>query len=268
MTQTIDKENLENDASAPHAPSIDPSEIEKFRKMASEWWDPKGKFRPLHKFNPTRIGFLRKHIVSHFALDGSDRQPLKGLRILDIGCGGGLVSEPLARLGAQMVSVDAGEANIKAAIAHADQSNLEIDYRVGSVEALIGHEKPFDVVLNLEVVEHTANPYVFLKDCARLVRPGGLMFVATLNRTPKAFALAIVGAEYILRWLPPGTHEFEKFLRPDEVRKGITDGGLVIENTSGFSYNPLLDSWSVTNDLSVNYMSVASRPFSNGLTSA
>lgn len=249
------------DQTAPSRPSIDPSEVAKFTAMAAEWWDPKGKFKPLHKFNPVRLGFIRDTIESHFEIESGGRRPFEGLRVLDIGCGGGLVSEPMRRLGADMVSVDASEANIKTAMTHAEQGGLDIDFRAGTVEALIETgEAPFDVVLNLEVVEHVADPSQFLKDCASLVKPGGLMIVATLNRTAKAFALAIVGAEYVLGWLPRGTHEFEKFLRPDEVQQPMTQAGLKVEAPQGVSFNPLLDQWRLSTDTNVNYLMVAARP--------
>ena len=249
------------DQPPPSRPSIDPSEVAKFTAMAAEWWDPKGKFKPLHKFNPVRLGFIRDTIEDHFKLSSGARRPFEGLRILDIGCGGGLVSEPMRRLGADMVSVDASEANIKTAMTHAAQSGLEIDFRAGTVEDLIdAGEAPFDVVLNLEVVEHVADPEQFLRDCASLVKPGGLMIVATLNRTAKAFALAIVGAEYVLGWLPRGTHEFEKFLRPDEIQPPLTQAGLRVEPPQGVRFNPLLDQWRLSTDTNVNYLMVAARP--------
>ncbi len=242
------------------SPSIDESEIEKFRAMASEWWDPKGKFKPLHKFNPVRLAFLRDRICSHFSLDDKSRTPLQGLRVLDIGCGGGLVSEPMARLGAQMTSVDAGEANIKTAMTHAQETGVEIDYRVGTVEKLIEAKEPaFDVVLNLEVVEHVADAHQFIQDTASLVKPGGIIFVASINRTTKAFALAIVGAEYIMGWLPKGTHEFDKLVKPDEVKNALKSAQIDIEETTGVSYNPLTGEWSLSSDTMVNYMCVGSR---------
>ena len=242
-------------------PSIDPDEVAKFSAMAAEWWDPKGKFRPLHKFNPVRLGFIRDTLEDHFGLSPLAKTPFEGLRVLDIGCGGGLVSEPMARLGASVTAVDASEANIKTAMTHAEQGGLEIDFRAGTVEALIeADEAPFDVVLNLEVVEHVADPAQFLEDCASLVKPGGLMIVATLNRTAKAFALAVVGAEYVLGWLPRGTHEFEKFLRPEEVEAPLQAAGLKVNPAQGVSYNPLLDQWRLSQDTKVNYMMVSARP--------
>lgn len=244
----------------PATPSIDAAEVAKFEAMAADWWNPDGKFRPLHKFNPARLAFIREQAERHFGLDPQSARPLEGLRLLDIGCGGGLVSEPMARLGAQVVGVDASEGNIKTALTHAAQSGLEIDYRAGTAEGLIASGEPaFDIVLNLEVVEHVADPARFLADTASLVAPGGLMIVASLNRTAKAFALAIVGAEYVMGWLPRGTHEFAKFVRPDEVRAALTGAGLRPEPAVGVSYNPLRDAWAVSSDTGVNYMVVARR---------
>jgi len=244
-----------------HRPSIDEAEVAKFTAMAAEWWDPGGKFKPLHKFNPVRLGFIRDTVVDHFGLDPAARRPFEGLRVLDIGCGGGLVSEPMARLGAAVTGVDASEANIKTAMTHAGQSGLGVDYRAGTAEELIAAgEGPFDVVLNLEVVEHVADPEQFLRDTASLVAPGGLMLVATLNRTPKAFALAIVGAEYVLGWLPRGTHEWNKFLKPREIVDALTGAGLTVRAPQGVSYNPLMDSWRLSSDTDVNYMIVSARP--------
>ncbi|RIJ27368.1 bifunctional 2-polyprenyl-6-hydroxyphenol methylase/3-demethylubiquinol 3-O-methyltransferase UbiG [Henriciella algicola] len=255
----------ENTVAEPRQPSIDPDEVAKFSAMAAEWWDPKGKFKPLHKFNPVRLGFIRDTACAHFALDGTARKPLEGLRVLDIGCGGGLVSEPMARLGASVTGVDASEANIKTALTHAREGGLDIDYRAGTAEGLLeAGVEPFDIVLNLEVVEHVADPAQFMKDTAALLRPGGLMIAATLNRTPKAFALAIVGAEYVLRWLPPGTHEFSKFLTPAEVAAPLQMAGLETDRPQGVSYNPVSDSWRLSDDTKVNYMLVARRPVSPG----
>jgi 2-polyprenyl-6-hydroxyphenyl methylase/3-demethylubiquinone-9 3-methyltransferase len=258
-------EFAETQAGTPRSPSIDPDEVAKFSAMAAEWWDPKGKFKPLHKFNPVRLEFIRDTATQHFNLDASARKPLQGLRLLDIGCGGGLVSEPMARLGAAVTGIDASEANIKTAMTHAEEAGLDIDYRAGTAEALLDSGiEPFDIVLNLEVVEHVADPGQFLKDTAALVRPGGLSIVATLNRTPKAFALAIVGAEYVMRWLPPGTHEFSKFLTPSEVAAPLQTGGLVTEPPQGVSYSPLADRWRLSDDTEVNYMVVGHRPPAQG----
>ena len=254
-------ETLDPDLSAPKTPSIDPDEVAKFTAMADEWWDPAGKFKPLHKFNPVRLRYIRDTAERHFGIEPNVKRPLEGLRLLDIGCGGGLVSEPMARLGAEVVSVDASEANIKTAMTHAEGASLKIDYRVGTAEGLIeAGEPPFDIVLNLEVVEHVANPAQFLADTSQLVKPGGFMLVATINRTAKAFALAIVGAEYVLRWLPRGTHEFDKFLKPREIEDALTKAGMETEPPQGVFYNPIADSWRLSDDHSVNFMMLATRP--------
>ncbi|MEM1151610.1 MAG: bifunctional 2-polyprenyl-6-hydroxyphenol methylase/3-demethylubiquinol 3-O-methyltransferase UbiG [Pseudomonadota bacterium] len=244
-----------------HTPSIDEAEVAKFAAMAAEWWDPTGKFKPLHKFNPTRLRFIRDTVTGHFGLDRAARAPFKGLKFLDIGCGGGLVSEPMARLGASVTGVDASAANIKTAMTHAAQSGVDVDYRAGTAEELLATgEGPFDVVLNLEVVEHVADPAGFLRDTAHLVAPGGLLIVATLNRTRKAFALAVVGAEYVLGWLPRGTHEWNKFLKPREIVDALTDAGMTVQAPQGVTYNPLLDAWRLSSDTDVNYMVVSTRP--------
>ncbi len=240
-------------------PSIDPLEVEKFSRIAAEWWDPESKFKPLHKFNPVRLGYIRDVICDHFGVSGD--MPLKGLRILDIGCGGGLVCEPMARLGASVTGVDAAEANVKTASVHAEEQGLTIDYRHGVAEQLLENgEPPFDVVLNLEVMEHVANPHTFLVDCAQLVKPGGLMICATINRTSKAFALAIVGAEWVMGWLPRGTHRFGKLVKPGEIRAALGEGGMTLRTPVGVGYNPLTDQFSLNDDVSVNYMVVADKP--------
>ncbi|GAB4517906.1 MAG: bifunctional 2-polyprenyl-6-hydroxyphenol methylase/3-demethylubiquinol 3-O-methyltransferase UbiG [Amphiplicatus sp.] len=238
--------------------SVDPAEVEKFSQMAAEWWDPFGKFRPLHKFNPVRLGYIRDGACAHFRRDRRARRPLEGLRLLDVGCGGGLVCEPMRRLGAAVVGIDAAPANIEVAKLHAAEAGLDIDYRAATLETLLeAGEPPFDIVLNLEVVEHVADPAAFLKDSAALVKPGGLMIVATINRTLKAFALAKIGAEYILRWLPRGTHDPRKFLRPEEVKAPLAEAGMTVTATAGVSYQPLLDLWRITEDTDVNYMVTA-----------
>jgi 2-polyprenyl-6-hydroxyphenyl methylase / 3-demethylubiquinone-9 3-methyltransferase len=252
---------LVRDETIPEAPSVDPQEIEKFRAMAADWWSPTGKFAPLHKFNPVRLTFIRDRAVEHFGLDGSSRRPLEGLRLLDAGCGGGLVTEPMARLGAHAVGIDAGDSNIKAAMVHADGLHMDIDYRVGTVEGLIAAGEPkFDIVLSLEVVEHVSDPARFLSDCASLLAPGGMMIVATLNRTAKAFALAVVGAEHVLRWLPVGTHDWNKFVTPEEARAALEASGLNVGDPVGVSFSPLTGKWSLGTDASVNYMLVGNRP--------
>jgi 2-polyprenyl-6-hydroxyphenyl methylase/3-demethylubiquinone-9 3-methyltransferase len=252
---------LLRDETIPRAPSVDPAEIEKFRAMASDWWSDTGKFAPLHKFNPTRLSFIRDKARSHFALTSPASRPLEGLSVIDIGCGGGLVSEPLARMGAKVTGLDAGDANIKAAMVHAEGAGLDIDYRVGAVEGLLAEGgRTYDLVLSLEVVEHVVDAARFLADCAQLVRPGGLLIVATLNRTARAFALAIVGAERVLRWLPPGTHDWAKFVTPSETRAALRASGLDVEPAIGVSYSPLTDRWTLTSDTGVNYMMCATRP--------
>ncbi len=241
--------------------TIDPDEIAKFSAMAAEWWNPKGKFRPLHQFNPVRLQFIRHTLGDHFGLDAKTRQPYTGLRVLDIGCGGGLLSEPVCRLGASMTSVDASEANIKTASIHAQAQGLKIDYRHSAAENLLRNkEDRFDVILNMEVIEHTADPAVFLQACATLLRPGGLMIVATINRTSKARLLAITMAERVLRWLPPGTHDYEKLVKPEEIRTPLEEQGLAVTGPTGVSYNPLQGSWRLGRDASVNYMMVARKP--------
>lgn len=240
--------------------TINDAEIAKFTAMAEEWWDPKGKFKPLHKFNPVRLAYIRDHLVSHFGRDTSGMRPLEGLKIVDIGCGGGLLCEPLTRLGATVTGVDAAERNISIAKIHAEKSGLAIDYRVTTSEALVAAGEKFDVVLNMEVVEHVDNVPLYMKSCADLVGPGGLMFTATLNRTARAYALAILGAEYVLRWLPKGTHDWKKFLTPDEIRSLITRNGLKVIEGKGVTFNPIADEWRLSSDMAVNYMLLAERP--------
>ena len=242
------------------ARSIDPEEIAKFSAMAEAWWDPEGKFRPLHRFNPVRLGFIRDRLCRHFGRDPQGDRPLNGLRLLDVGCGGGLLSEPLARLGARMTGLDAAEKNIRIARLHAAESKLDIDYRHASVEDLAAAGAAFDAVLNMEVVEHVADVGSFLGASAAAVRPGGLMVVATLNRTPKSFLMAIVGAEYVLRWLPRGTHDWRRFVRPSELGKALRQAGMEITEMTGVAYNPLTDGWRLASgDLDVNYMLVATK---------
>jgi 2-polyprenyl-6-hydroxyphenyl methylase / 3-demethylubiquinone-9 3-methyltransferase len=239
--------------------TIDSAEIAKFAAMAEEWWDPKGKFRPLHKFNPVRLGFIRDWAIRHFGRDGSARQPLAGLRVLDIGCGGGLLSEPLTRLGAQVTGIDAAGRNIAVAKLHAESGGLRIDYRETTSEALAAEGAAFDVVLNMEVVEHVSNVPLYMKSCADLVAPGGLLFNATINRTARALALAKIGAEYILRWLPIGTHDWSKFLTPDELKALLTRNGLKIADECGVVFHPLADEWRQSRDMGVNYMVLAEK---------
>lgn len=235
--------------------SIDPAEVERFSRIAAEWWDPNGKFAPLHKFNPVRLTFIRDHALYRFGRDGTQRRPFEGLRLLDIGCGGGLLSEPMARLGFEVTAVDASERNIATASTHAAEQGLAIDFRCSTAEALLeAGEPPFDVILNMEVIEHVADPGEYLRSCARLLKPGGLMIVATLNRTLKALALAVVGAEYVLRWLPPGTHDWNKFLKPDQIRGFLVGEPVTVDGPYGVVFNPLTGRWSESSDTDVNYM--------------
>ncbi|MEE9388229.1 MAG: bifunctional 2-polyprenyl-6-hydroxyphenol methylase/3-demethylubiquinol 3-O-methyltransferase UbiG [Paracoccaceae bacterium] len=241
--------------------TVDPAEVAKFEAMAAEWWDPNGKFKPLHMLNPCRLDYITGQIADRFGRDLSQPLPFKGLRILDIGCGGGLLSEPMARLGASVLGADAAPGNIPVAQAHARQSGLEIDYQHITAEALGATGAQFDVVLNLEVVEHVADPPGFIAACEALLIPGGVMLCSTINRTPKSFAVAIVGAEYIMRWLPHGTHEWHKFITPDELCEMLKNSGLDPVNRSGFTFNPLHWTWSISQqDLSVNYVTTSIKP--------
>lgn len=240
--------------------TIDTAEVERFSRLAAEWWNPAGKFKPLHKFNPVRLEYIRDKVSAHFGRDAMGVRPFEGLRLLDIGCGGGLLSEPMARLGAQVVGADASATNIEVAKLHAAQSNLAVDYRAATAEALAEAGETFDVILNMEVVEHVADVPFFLGRCGDMLRPGGVMFVATINRTLKAWGLAIIGAEYVLRWLPRGTHQYEKLVRPEELESGLAAAGLRIVETSGVVYNPLADRWQRSADIDVNYMVLAEKP--------
>lgn len=239
--------------------TVDEREVARFSAMAAEWWDPAGKFKPLHKFNPVRLAYIKEQVCTRFGRDPKASDAFKGLRFLDIGCGGGLLSEPMARLGAEVVGADPSPVNIEIAKLHAAQSGLAIDYRASTAEELAAAGETFDVVLNMEVVEHVADVPLFLTEVSRMVRPGGLMFVATINRTLKAYALAIVGAEYVLRWLPKGTHTFEKLVRPEEIERPVTAAGLTVIDRSGVTFNPLTDRWNRSRDMDVNYMLLASR---------
>ncbi|MGH1464007.1 MAG: bifunctional 2-polyprenyl-6-hydroxyphenol methylase/3-demethylubiquinol 3-O-methyltransferase UbiG [Cognatishimia sp.] len=240
--------------------TVDPAEVAKFEAMAAEWWDPKGKFKPLHMLNPCRLDYITQQIAAEFDRDLSADLPFSGLRLLDIGCGGGLLSEPMARLGATVVGADAAERNIPVAQVHAEHSGLTIDYRHTTAEAIAESGEQFDVVLNMEVVEHVADPQEFLTVCQQLVRPGGLMICSTLNRTTKSFGAAIIGAEWIMRWLPKGTHEWRKFITPDELYTMLAKGGLTPVDRTGFVFNPLGWSWSLSEkDLSVNYVTTSTK---------
>jgi len=241
--------------------TVDPSEVAKFEAMAAEWWDPKGKFKPLHLMNPCRLDYITRQIAGEFNRDLSTDRPFEGLRLLDIGCGGGLLSEPMARLGATVVGADAAAGNIPVALVHAEQSGLEIDYRNVTAEALAEAGEQFDVVLNMEVVEHVADPQAYLTACQQLLKPGGLMVCSTINRNPKSFAMAIVGAEYIMRWLPKGTHEWHKFITPDELVNLIQNAGLEAVDRKGFVFNPVSWQWKISDrDLSVNYVTASVKP--------
>jgi 2-polyprenyl-6-hydroxyphenyl methylase/3-demethylubiquinone-9 3-methyltransferase len=242
------------------ASSVDPEDVARFSRIAAEWWDPRGKFAPLHRFNPVRLAFIREQALTRFGRDDRARRPFEGLRLLDIGCGGGLLSEPMARLGFDVTGVDASERNIGTARAHAGEMGLSIAYRVATAEALVAEGAgPFDVILNMEVIEHVADPGPYLRDCARLLAPGGLMVVATLNRTLKALALAKVGAEFVLRWLPPGTHDWRKFLKPEELRSFLAGEPVAVAGPFGISYDPLRGRWSQGGDADVNYMMTVAR---------
>ncbi|MBP6767238.1 MAG: bifunctional 2-polyprenyl-6-hydroxyphenol methylase/3-demethylubiquinol 3-O-methyltransferase UbiG [Reyranella sp.] len=235
--------------------TVDPAEIERFSRIADEWWDPTGKFAPLHRLNPVRIAYIRDRVAAHWQRDALNGEPLKGLSLLDIGCGGGLLSEPMTRLGASVTGVDASARNIATASVHAARQDLSIDYRQGTAETLAESGAQFDVVLALEIVEHVADVDLFLRSCGRMVKPGGLLFLSTLNRTAKAWALAIAGAEYVLGWLPRGTHDWKKFLKPSEVARGLRAGGIEPQEIVGVVYAPLSRKWSLNNnDLDVNYM--------------
>ncbi|HET6161751.1 MAG TPA: bifunctional 2-polyprenyl-6-hydroxyphenol methylase/3-demethylubiquinol 3-O-methyltransferase UbiG [Dongiaceae bacterium] len=238
--------------------TVDSSEIAKFSAMAEAWWDPNGDFKPLHVLNPTRIGFIRDVAARHFVREPGDAA-LDGLTLCEIGCGGGLLTEPMRRLGAEVTGVDPSARNIGIARSHAETSGLKITYLQCAAEDMVDRGERFDIVLAMEVVEHVANVDVFVASCAELVKPGGLMFVATLNRTAKAFALAIVGAEYVMRWLPRGTHDWRKFVKPSELAHPLRRAGFVIEQMTGVAYNPLADRWSLSRDLDVNYMLAAKR---------
>jgi len=242
------------------ASSVDPAEIQRFAAMADAWWDPDGAFRPLHKFNPVRLQFLRDRLCAHFGRDPASDRPLDGLRLVDVGCGGGLIAEPMARLGAAVTGIDAAEKNIAVASLHAEETGLDIDYRATTAEEFVETGAQFDAVVALEIVEHVADLGLFAAACCRLAKPDGLMIFATLNRTPKAFALAVVGAEYLLRWLPRGTHDWRKFVRPSELSRALANGGATLESLVGVSYNPVTDRWRLTEDLGVNYMAVARPP--------
>ena len=238
--------------------TIDPTEVAKFEAMAAEWWDPNGKFKPLHMLNPCRLDYITAQIAAEFDRDLRGTTPFAGLRLLDIGCGGGLLSEPMARLGATVVGADAAPRNIPVAQVHAAQSGLDIDYRHTTSEDLAAAGEQFDVVLNMEVVEHVADPLTYLTACQQLLKPGGLHVCSTINRNPKSYAMAIVGAEYVMRWLPKGTHDWAKFITPDELYDLLRNAGLDPVDRKGFVFNPITWGWRLSDrDLSVNYVTAS-----------
>jgi len=239
--------------------TIDQVEVDRFSAMAAEWWDPSGKFKPLHKFNPVRLEYIRNKVAEKFGRDPRSHRPLEGLRVLDIGCGGGLLSEPMARMGANVLGADASEKNIGIARTHAEQSGVIVDYRAVTAEALAADDEKFDIVLNMEVVEHVSDVPFFIETCATMVKPGGLMFIATINRTLKAAALAIVGAEYVLKWLPRGTHQYEKLVRPEEIERPLNAAGMNVIDRTGVFFSPLSNQWNLSRDMDVNYMLLAER---------
>lgn len=240
--------------------TINQAEVEKFSALADQWWDPKGQFKPLHKFNPVRLAYIREKVLAHFVRDGVKRAPFEGLSLLDVGCGGGLLCEPMSRLGFDVLGVDAAERNIKIASIHAEKMGADVNYAHKTAEQLVEEGQQFDVVLNMEVVEHVDNVPLYLKSCAALVKPGGLLFTATINRTARAYALAIVGAEYVLRWLPKGTHDYSKFLAPEEITSVLEREGLRIKDKCGVTYSPFRDEWSRSRDMNVNYMVLMEKP--------
>jgi len=244
----------------PTGSTIDESEVAQFSRLGGQWWDPHGPMAALHKLNPVRLAYIRDRLAARFDRDPKRRDSLSGLRVLDLGCGGGILCEPLARLGATMVGVDAAQRNIAVARLHAQQSGLEIDYRATTAEALDAAGEKFDAVLSMEVIEHVDNVPLYMKSCASLVQPGGLLFTATINRTPRAYAFAIVGAEYVLRWLPRGTHDFRKFLTPDEIATLARRYGLRELDRTGVVFHPLADEWRQSRDLGINYMVLAEKP--------
>ena len=243
----------------PQARSVDPREVARFDRLARDWWDPQGPMRALHRLNPVRLAYIRDTACTRFGRDPTSSRPLDGLTILDVGCGGGVLSEPLARLGGAVTGLDPAAANITVARRHADRAGLAIDYRDETVEAVTARADAFDIVLAMEVVEHVADVPAFVAACCAAVKPGGLLVVATINRTLRAFALAIVGAEYVLGWLPKGTHQWDKFVTPEELSAAVAEGGLSVTDRRGVVYNPLADEWLLARDTAVNYMIAAER---------
>jgi 2-polyprenyl-6-hydroxyphenyl methylase/3-demethylubiquinone-9 3-methyltransferase len=260
MSETAD--HAPTDRRDPPPGNIDPAEVARFQDLAKAWWDPTGKFRPLHQIGPARLTFVRDELVRHFSREAGGLRPLKDLSVLDVGCGGGLMSEPLARLGARVTGIDPGEKNVAIARGHAEPQGLAIDYRVATVEELVAAGEQYDAVVSLEVVEHVPDVGAFVKSCADLVRPGGMLILSTINRTLKSYALAIVAAEYVLGWLPRGTHQWERFITPDELTRHVAAAGLTAPHLKGFVYSPLRDAWSLSSDTDVNYLLSAAKPLS------
>ena len=242
------------------SPSVDEHEIDRFARLAAEWWDPHGKFRPLHQFNPVRLGFIRAVAAQYFGRDARALSPFGGLTLLDIGCGGGLLSEPMARLGFKVTGADASEKNVRTAQAHAEDQDLALEYCVASPELLVAEGRQFHVILNMEVIEHVADVRAFVGSCAELLKPGGIMFVATISRTLKSLMLAKIAAEYVLRWLPAGTHDWDRLITPDELRRYLQDAGLNVTAVQGMVFDPLRWDWRLSRDTDVNYAMVASKP--------
>ncbi len=238
----------------PRATTVDPEDVARFSAMADEWWDPAGKFAPLHRFNPVRLAWLRTKLCDRFGRDAQAMRPFEGLRLLDVGCGGGLISEPLARMGADVTGIDASERNVGTARAHAERTGVPVRYLATTAEDLRASGEAFDIVLSLEVVEHVADVELFLSSCCGMARDGGAMALATLNRTPKAFLMGIVGAEYVLRWLPRGTHRWKQFVRPSELARALRQNGIDVADMTGLAYDLLTGDWRLTPDVSVNYM--------------
>ena len=246
--------------SAVEATTIDPEDVARFSAIADEWWDPDGKFKPLHRFNPIRLQYIRDRLCAQFGRDTQSLRPFDGLRFLDVGCGGGLISEPLSRMGADVTGIDASDRNVGTARVHAEKSGLDIDYRVTTVEELAAMGDTFDAVISMEVVEHVADVDLFLDGCATLMDANGAIVLATLNRTPKSYAFGIIGAEYIMRWLPRGTHDWKKFVRPSELARGLRRNRVSVDDISGLTFNPLSGEWKISNDVSVNYVLFGTRP--------
>lgn len=254
-------DDMTNQAAAGN--NVDPREVERFAKIAETWWDPNGGFRPLHKIGPARLSFIRNALCRHYGLDSGTVRVLEGLRILDVGCGGGLICEPLARLGAKVTGIDPAEENVNAARLHAETSGLDIDYRALRIEDIVAGRERFDAVTCLEVIEHVPDPAAFIAQCAAAVKPGGLLIASTLNRTLKSFALAIVAAEYVLGWVERGTHRWDRFVTVEELDQALKRAGLVDIRYEGVVYNPFEDRWSTGPDTDVNYMAAASKPGGN-----